>query len=522
MAANLPEITYRYPTLQSGPQSTPRPSIIFDWSTDMVTTQFSDDAQRSVNVILMDDAAATVLETDYVGYTAASRRVEIQPAIDLDPNRIYRILIKSKLQSSDGRKSFNEYHWTFQTASGAVNNTLSLYAPPDSTVQVTPPTLSWSAVTFAGSASGGVVSYAIQVSNRFDFGTLDYSTLTTSVTALPNHTYTDNTTYYWRVRAHTVGATGNWSDVWSYYYGRITYSTPETRQFLPDPDPFGIKKLNFKSGVSNVSSYPVSSFTITFYSAPASDYASYVETTKKSVLPRNDDLDTYNESTWAGAWSQSGSTLTFIPSEAIANNTRYEIKFLPEMRNTVGYELAEEYSFWLTSRYAPFYVSSRVIRSRFLGAEQKVPDDLINFYIYQASLEANARYWGFTPMIDTAGDSLSEATVRDSANMESYGVLKWVEAAASYKILKAILFEHLRDIGRTERLGDSLVSLTKDFIAGIDKALELVAGELEEWENFLTPSDIPTTVPKSYGWSPQFWNSDWSVMDLEAKRDDYF
>ena len=520
--ANLPEITYRFPTIASGPQSDPTPSIIFDWSVDITSTQFSDDAQRAKNLVLMEENTSTIIPTDFVSYTAQTRRVEVVPASSLTPNSIYRILIKSKIQSTDGRKSFNEYHWTFQTASGSVNPEISLLAPGDATVQPAGPVLQWSAVSFTASAATGAVSYTVHLSERFDFSSLNYDTTTTSLSAAPNYSsfIQENTTYYWRVLAHTVGATGNWSETWSFYYGRVIPSDINNRQFFPDVDTFEVKKVGFKQGLSNQSAFPTIS--LRFNSIPVSSYSSFINVTRKSVLPRNDDEDSYLEVAVSGTWTQTSSTLVFVPTEEIINNTRYEIRILPELTNTTGYEIGDEYSFWFTSKYSPFYVSPRTIRARFLGAEQQVPDDLINFYIYQASLEANARYWGYTSSVEYVADSLEEPVVRDSSNLTSFGVLKWTESAASYKILKAILFENLRDIGRTERLGDSLVSLTKDFIAGIDKALEIVAQELEQWESYLAPSSYPISVSKSSRWTPCEWNSDWSIMRLEARRDDYF
>lgn len=524
MAANLPEITYRYPTLQNDASSELRPSIIFDWSADMETTQFSDNASRATNVLLIDEATSTLLATDFVSYTAASRRVTIQPSSNLEANKSYRVLVKSKLASTDGRKSFNEYHWTFMTASGVVSE-IALLAPGNSTVQAIAPTLYWNAVTYVSSASAYTVNYLLELSNRSGFDTISYSTTTTETSALPNYTsfITDNTTYYWRVLPYTTVATGFWSDVWSFYYGRTLLETdPTTRQFLPESDPFGVKKLGFKNGASNLSTFPTT-LSVNFTAIPASDYANYLEVKRKYVLPRNDIATTYDEVDVSGSWALSGSTLTFSPSDSIVDNCRYEIRLLSDMKSQGQLELGEDYSFWFTSKYTPFYVSPRVIRARFLGAEQRVPDDLINFYIHQCSLEANARYWGYgNQSYITAGDSLLETTVRDASNLVSYGVLKWVEAAAAYMILKAILFEHLRDIGRTERLGDSVVALTADFIKGIDKAIALVKEELDQWEDYLAPSDIPVTVPKSFGWSPLQWDYDSSIMDLESQRDDGF
>ena len=169
----------------------------------------------------------------------------------------------------------------------------------------------------------------------------------------------------------------------------------------------------------------------------------------------------------------------------------------------------------------PFYASPRTIRSKFLGAEQQVPEDLINFFIHQASLEANAKYWGYVNILNFSGDNPIEPVVRDSGTLQSYGTLRWVEAVAAYRLLKAILFENLRDIGRTERLGDALVSLTKDFISGIDRAIKLTEEEIDQWDDYLSPSAVPLTIPKSYTWGPESWNSDFSIMDVEARRDDY-
>ena len=518
---NFPEITYRFPTEANGPQTSLQPSIILDWSVDMETTQFSNDSQRAKNIILFDDATSTVLATDYVSYTAASRRLTLQPSSPLSPSKKYRILVKNKLQSTDGRKSVNEYNWVFVTASGAITVPTPVF-PGDATVQPTFPTLSWLGVTVTSTTGSALTAvYEVHVDETWEFTSLAYSTTTTGLAATPAGVFTDNTTYYWRVRAYTTEATGAWSDTKSFYYGRALDSDPSTRQYLPDSDPFGVKKLGFKDGSSNLSAHP-STLSITFTSAPASNYTSYIEVTKKSVLPRNDDLTTYDESTLAGSWSASGNTITFTPSEAIAQNTRYQILLKPEMINTSGYELGNEEMMYWTGRYSPFYVSPRVIRSRFLGAEQKVPDDLINFYIYQASLEANARYWGYQDTYPTTGDSLDEITVRDSGNLQSYGVLKWVEAKTAYQLLKAILFEHLRDIGRTEKLGDTFVSLTADFVKGIDKALAKVEEEIREWENYLIPTDIPLTVSRSSGWSPVNWDYDLAVGGLEAQRDNGF
>ena len=55
-------------------------------------------------------------------------------------------------------------------------------------------------------------------------------------------------------------------------------------------------------------------------------------------------------------------------------------------------------------------------------------------------------------------------------------------------------------------------------MAGINTALEETNEELTQWENYLTPSHMPVTVPKSFGWNPRMWEHDWSIMGHEGSR----
>jgi len=74
-------------------------------------------------------------------------------------------------------------------------------------VSVTPP-LSWSPIV-------SMASYTIQLSHRQNFDTVDYSkdTISTSIVLLQLQR---STTYYWRVRAQTIGDTTTWSSVSSF------------------------------------------------------------------------------------------------------------------------------------------------------------------------------------------------------------------------------------------------------------------------------------------------------------------
>lgn len=514
--AQYPIITYRYPTLLDGVQSDLTPDIVFDWDVGMDSTYFSTNSSRAQYVVLMQEDTSTIIETSFVSYDASRRRVTLRPAENLLLGKMYRVVIKNKIASVDGRKSYDEFTWKFQMAGTSIEN-LSLLSPANFSVQASFPTLSWTSAT-----ATGTVTYQIEIDDRWDFGSLAYQASTSSTSILPAGSFTDETTYYWRVRAITDSATGAWSEVRSFFYGARIDSDVTSRTTYPDTDVFAVRTIGFVSGRSNFRSWPTLS--ITFNSTPASSYGDHISILSGSVLPRNDDDSTYVSSVVGGSWSLSGNTLTFTPNGAIENNTRYEILIQPTMVNTDGYLLGEGYRYYFSGKYTPYYVHRTAVRARMLGAEQHLPDDLIDFTIHMASLQANAKYYNYLSggYLDSI-DSLTEPLVRDSANQTTYSVLKWVEAVSTLKLLKSIWFEEIRNIGRTEKVGDGMRSLTADFVKGIKGLIDEIEKEIDDIENLLVPSDDPRMVIKNAGWHPDVRDYyDWSTTDLEARRGDLF
>lgn len=525
---NYPEITYRFPTLADGARSDLRPQIVLDWSNDIDTAQFIADGTRASLVALLDDETSTIIATSYVSYTAASRRLILEPAADLDRDTRFRIVVKSGVLDTYGRRSKNEYTWTFRTDVASIG-VPSLLSPADQTVQSVFPTLTWSSVS-----ATGTVFYNVQLDDRFDFGALDYNQVTTDLSITPAGSFADETTYYWRVSAYTSGATGGWSETRSFYYGTSYQSHLSSRQEWADADTFGVYDTGFDNGQTNLSDWP-SDITISFTSQPTSAYENYITLKKKSILPRNDVTSSYAETSVSGTWASTSGTiitsssltpqtiynLTFTPSEDIAENTRYELRVNRRLVNTDNLVLGEELRYYWTGAYDPLYVDPITLVARFRSETLTIPDDLIYFNIFMASLDAKARYYGYLMAVPQLfGDSLKENVVRDTPNLNSFGVLRWVEAVATYNILKSILNEELRNIGRTRKLGDYTDSLTADFVKGIKEALDRAADDIKAEENLLCPSDVPMTVPRHSRWSPIMYNFDTSIP-TESKRDDW-
>lgn len=510
-----PRLSYFFPRITDGVQESARPNIVLDWSVSIVTSQFSLDADRARYVVLTDDVTNEVIDTEFVSYTASNRRVLLQPAQDLLRNRQYRVLVKSGILSTDGRRSIDEYHWEFLTATTEVGQATLLEPAHESILSVFP-TLSWLAAP-----GTGTVYYLVQIDDRPDFGSVNWSTTTTASSVTPAGSFDSNETYYWRVLAFTTTASGAWTEPRAFYFGSVNVAHPTSDQTWQESDVFGVASLGFDDLSSNLSAFP-SNLSITFTSAPASTFGSYVSITKKAIRPRNDSVSTYAEAAVTGSWTQSGNTLTFTPGEAITANTRYTIRIQREMVNTNDLELGEDLQYTFTGPYSPYYCDLLTIRARLLSGQLRLPDDLINYYIYMASLEANARYYGAAQMSIGWGDGLTESLVRDQTPLVSFGVGKWVEAVVVFRLLMALLIENVPNIGLSRQLGDFKESLSDDFRKGIEAAQKAAKEEVREWENLLTPSAVPTVAPRMARWHPSNWDVDWSIGETEALRDDWW
>jgi hypothetical protein len=253
------------------------------------------------------------------------------------------------------------------------------------------------------------------------------------------------------------------------------------------------------------------------------DFTNYLKVVSMSQLPRNDNYASYAEVAVAGSWALSGNNATFTPSGNIAANTRYEVRVSQFMVNTIGTMLGEDYCWYFTGQYTPFYVSPRALKARFRSESLTLPDDLLNYHIYMASLEANTRYWGYLQQaMYPVGDSLLETIVRDNPNLKSHGVLKWVEACATYHLLRSILLDETRNIGRDRSLSGYRESLSRDFVEGMKLSLDIAKQEMDEYANYLIPSDMARIVNPHSEWSDRYSGADMILRHVEAGRNNWF
>lgn len=511
LSGSFPEIVYRFPTSQDSPVLQPRPIIILDWSVDINTTQFSNASQRAALINVYEQSNGTQIAIDYLDYDARNRRLRLQVTPNLTPNTEYRIDLAKGIQDSYGRRSLYSYSWTFTTNVSSVSAVL-LVAPSNESTQSSFPTFTWAVAT---GATG--INYQFQLAADTSFVGALVDTVVTPNYYTPGSIPSDQTPYYWRVRAVTPTVTGQWSSIWSFYYGTTQQADVGTRTTWVDPI-FAVFRSGFKNGLSHRAAFPTLSFTFT--SPPASTIGNYATVTRKSVLPRNDVAGDYNEATVGGTWTVAGSTATFVPNESLLGNTRYLITLPETILNRDGVELGVEKNYYFTGQYTPYYVDIRVLKARLRTESTTIPDDQINYFIHLASLEANMRYQAF--LLGTAlywyPDSLTETMVRGVV-LKSHAVLRWVEAAARVAIYDSILSDEIRNVGRTVRLADYQESLTKDFLAAIELAKKYAEEEMLKWEDYLSPSDTPLMVSRHDMWSDKGWYWDYMVGPIDANRE---
>jgi len=514
MSAEFPEITYRAPILLLGSTSELRPDISMQWNLDVDTTQFSTPSTLASLVMLINETTSLQIELEYVSYSTQNRVLTLRPTVDIPRSTLYTVYVDSKVLATSGRKSKQAFRWQFETAAGSLDAP-GVTDPADYSVQSTFPTFSWTA------AGTGTITYLLQIDDRWDFGSVDYQTTTQSLSISPTPGLPAENTYYWRVLSYSATATGSWSDTKQFYYGTPRQATAETRQTWYEADDFGIARQHWTNGLSNQGGFPT--LKLTFTAVPNTDYQSYLSMWRQAISPRNDTTSTYQWVAVAGSWTLTGSSIQFTPGEALVPNNRYEMRVDRYLSSVDGVALGKDYVLYFTSAYSPMYADLRAVRSRFLSAEQNIPDDLINYFIYRASLEANARYYMYLQGQPWAyGDQPTEGTVRDSAALKSFGVGRWVEAAATLSLLQSILYENLRLVDSERQLGDYTFKLGPGFIKAMELAMKQAAEDLDYWEDYLSVSDQSRSTTRSYYWNPANRDYDASIADLEARRDNLF
>jgi len=156
------------------------------------------------------------------------------------------------------------------------------------------------------------------------------------------------------------------------------------------------------------------------------------------------------------------------------NNIVY-IELSENIAGTEGSVLGEDTTYYFTTRYNPLYVSSRQVRLDIGPFITDLSDDVINFAIFEASLDANMNLFQTTSV---------------NARYLPLAQKQYTLASAELTLIRALMGDMSLSGKMSKELGDLSYSH-----GGNLKALEQVATELQkklkEWERVLqTGGDI--------------------------------
>lgn len=515
MSVDTPQLVNRYPTERNGDLSTLQPNITLDWNIAVDTAQFSTPITLAKLVKLSQKDTNVFVPLSYVSYTPNLKRVTLTPSIPLLSGTEYTIEVSNGVLDSVGRQSLTRFVWDFKTATSTVSDVTNLL-PLTNSVQQVFPTFSWTALT--------PNNYDFQIADNPEFSSPIVSASITSNSYDPIGSFNPGTTYYWRVRGTDTPLIGNWSAVQSFYFGLIKVAHPSSRTSWYN-DIFGFSALSFKNGLSNQPSFPPIRLTFNRDVNNSIDLNDYITIKKKMVLPRNDDRTTYFDKPVLGAFVlTSPNVITFTPTEVISKNYRYKINVAQDLPSDLGDTLTDELNFYFTSEYSPYYVDLSAIRARFLSAESRIPDDLINYYIYQASLQVHGMVISSfsTSLGAILGplnyDSVKEYMIRDAAKFDSYSVLKYTEALATFNLLSSILREELRNIGRERKQGEYTEKLDADFLQALQEAKKDAQNEIDQWKQTFGAADNLMSASVAGSFNPGIWDHE-PLVWREGLRD---
>lgn len=162
--------------------------------------------------------------------------------------------------------------------------------------------------------------------------------------------------------------------------------------------------------------------------------------------------------------SVSGPTLSIvIASGQLNNNNLVTITLGSGINSMGGLTLDEDYEFWFTTTYSPYYCTLQKIRLDIGAYISSVSDDTINAAIHQGSLGADALTWDKTYISDS---------------YYKYVRTQWTCCKAQETLL-------LNAAGKSNLKSKKLADLEVTYATGINEPLDRALGCLQKWENSL-------------------------------------
>lgn len=429
-----------------------RPDILVRFNQPILTSlvNTTSGANSYFNLVRLDNDSTQITLT-YGSWDSQLNQLIVNPSADLVPGVIYQVTIRKEITSAAGRPLPADYTWTFLVAGSTVSAPI-LSSPGDATAFLDAPTLVWTGPS--GTALSGSVTYDVYLHTDWAFtAPLVYSTTVTASGSGGTQsntigaTLSGDTAYYWKVRARTASATGDWSETRAFWIGSTGQTSPPTVQLYEPDVNFRLNSLLPVEGSYHLSEWPT--ILATFSSAVDSDT---ITTGNFQVWQQPIDGSLAEESVQlSGVFTVAGNQALFTPSGDITYNHRYTIVLTPDILGTDEEPLEGEIRSYFTSQYRPLYGGVLSVRAELGGFIDKISDDEITFALWRASLEVNE-------ILDTRGYMIDRRV--GTAGLVNYqysmgttwGMSRYAELTAAMRLLDNFYMDVAEEAGRKTAL----------------------------------------------------------------------
>jgi len=174
---------------------------------------------------------------------------------------------------------------------------------------------------------------------------------------------------------------------------------------------------------------------------------------------------------------------------ALVRNRRYTIRISPFVKSEDGDLLNVALEYFFTTRYAPLYCSTTVIRSRIGPFIFDIPDDTINFVIHEISKNVLVQWPGLGAKYGVTNGVLNEVPK---------AVQGYVCCATRYQLLVTVLLEGSRGLG-SKMLGDFRIDKGFGAKTTIDRSNPAIAQAqecMDYWDTKIEELLVGPLTPK--------------------------
>jgi hypothetical protein len=479
-----------------------QPEIEVQFNNLIDTGLVTDAATLNALVILTRMDTDETMNVVYVSWDPVTRVLKLQPEEFLAAGALYQITVRKDLRTAEGRGMLRDKTWSFTTGLNGVG-TVTLREPGDATAWPAPPTLRWDGVAFAS----GSATYEVQVHSIWQFPATPLWATTITVSgsggihqADIGTSLTENSPYYWRVRAFTTAATGDWSETWSFYVGSPVRSSPDTTLLYNPAVDFLLAELEPEAGSSHLAVFPSIRATFT---RPLSGASITTGTVVVSTMPadgRGGGIQTPNTS---------GVTLSVLDGTIvdvaiagdIAKNTRYTITFKKAIRSASGDLLGSDVATFFSGPYMPLYGGLEQVRTSLGVLLDGVTDDEINYNLWRASI-------GVNELVATLNHTIrTRISIEDLINyVPSYlgfGHHRYAELTAAIGLLEEYYATLLKEAGRRGELATFVFEVDVHLLEELRARIKELQDERDQVAaTYLYGAVIPMVTIKSSRWNP--------------------